>query len=236
MKTVVIIQARLSSERLPGKVLKLIGDRAAIAHTYSRASATGCRTVLAIPESQVTTFRSGIFYPPTSGIEEGIIFYGGPEHDVLGRYAQVAMQEQADFVVRITGDCPFVDPEMVWMAARMTAKTGHYVANCWSERTEPKGLDVEAFPTEMLIYASLHATAPADREHVTPYLQREQRFPKTQLSPVTNRPELRWVLDTQEDYDWFCKLATMIDCTPPHPTTRELLAFVKEHPEMERKE
>lgn len=223
MNTVVIIQARLTSTRLPEKVLKPIAGVPSIQHTVGRAALTGFRTVLAIPTGQATLADQ-------RGWQD---VYGGPEYDVLARVTGAAMLTHADIVVRLTGDCPFVDPRMVWACAHDAALKNHYVSNCWPERTEPKGLDVEAFPTWALVDADLYATTDEEREHVTPWIQ--QNVKGERLLPVTNRPDLRWVLDTQEDYDWFCKLATMLDCTSPHPTTRELLAFLKEHPEMERR-
>lgn len=227
MNTVVIVQARLTSTRLPGKVLKPIGPWPAVAHTHLRARFAGFRTVLAVPAPQCQEFHATLHLGPE------VTLYGGPENDVLARVTAVAMQERADIVVRLTGDCPFVEPRMVWACADAVRQLNCYVANCCpGQRTEPKGLDVEAFPMWALVDADLYATTPEEREHVTPWMHANMKC--VPMKGSTNRPDLRWVLDTQEDYDWFCKLATMIDCTPPHPTTRELLAFLKDHPEMER--
>ena len=237
MNTVVIIQARLTSSRLPGKVLKPIGPVPAISHTISRAGLTGFKPPLAVPDGQQWEIIDAL-WPRAFG---PMPVYAGPEDDVLGRMAAAAMAEHADIVVRLTGDCPFVDPRMVWTCAYGAAQHNCYVANCGVPtarglfpRTEPRGLDVEAFPMWALIDADLYATEPLEREHVTPWIRANVACLPMKAS--TNRPDLRWLLDTQEDYEWFCKLAAMIDCTPPHPTTRELLAFLKEHPEMERKD
>ena len=236
MKTVVIIQARLTSTRLPGKVLKPIGPHLALSHTWLRATQTGLRTVLATPMIQRLTIAMALQEDLQKvSVDSCLTLYGGSEEDVLGRYTEAAMQEQADIVVRLTGDRPFIDPRMVWTCAHGVAQHNCYVANCLpGKRTEPRGLDVEAFPAWALVDADLYATSNEDREHVTPWITRNLR--QQEMVASTNRPDLRWVLDTQEDYEWFCKLATMSDCTPPHPTTPELLTFLKEHPEMERRD
>ena len=168
MNTVVIIAARLTSSRFPGKVLKPIGPLPSLAHSLIRARAVGFRVVLAVPASQ----RSEI---ATALIGEGLSedwwndVHGGPEDDVLARMTAAAMAEHADIVVRLTGDCPFVDPRMVWACADAAAKHNCYVANCGVptpkglyERTEPRGLDVEAFPMWALVDADLYANDPLE--------------------------------------------------------------------------
>ena len=241
MNIVLIIQARLTSQRLPSKVLKPIGPLPSLAHTLIRARATGFRAVLAVPDSQRSVIATALVGEEGLNEDWWNDVHGGPEDDVLARMTSAAMAERADIVVRLTGDCPFVDPRMVWTCAYGAAKHDCYVANCGVPtarglfpRTEPRGLDVEAFPLWALVDADLYATEALEREHVTPWIRANVAC--LPMRGSTNRPDLRWVLDTEEDYDWFCKLATMVDCTPPHPTTRELLAFLKEHPEMERRD
>ena len=173
MNIVLIIQARLTSQRLPSKVLKPIGPLPSLAHTLIRARATGFRVVLAVPDSQRSVIATALVGEEGLNEDWWNDVHGGPEDDVLARMTSAAMAERADIVVRLTGDCPFVDPRMVWTCAYGAAKHDCYVANCGVPtarglfpRTEPRGLDVEAFPLWALVDADLYATEALEREHV----------------------------------------------------------------------
>lgn len=223
MRTVAIIQARMASERLPGKVLKLIGKWPAIYHTYQRVNSTGLPTVVATVKSEAN--EPLIHYLNTQDIS--CFAWDGPEDDVLGRYHAAAEKFDADRIVRITGDCPFTDPDVV---KRVVGFGGDYASNIYPRRTYPRGLDVEVFTRQMLEDAHQQSK---DREHVTPWMQQDGA-----VCVVNDRDlsDYRWVLDTPADLEWFRQIAKHMSTEPPHPTFQELLDFLNKNPDMARYE
>jgi spore coat polysaccharide biosynthesis protein SpsF (cytidylyltransferase family) len=176
---VCIIQARMASQRFPGKVLETIRDSSTICTVYRRTRKAGYHVVIAIPatdsELEATIlqwFRLGdspvILRPGLSTVFK----WDGPENDVLNRYAACAREYKADVVVRITGDCPLVDPVAIQGQVKRLLDTGAmYVSNIYPVRTVPSGFDVEVFTATALYVADALATEPHDREHVTPWIR-----------------------------------------------------------------
>ena len=214
--TVAIVQARLDSTRLPGKVMRLIGDYPAIFHTYWRVKAAVRNTVVAVPHKD-KTLRD---YLTASNINH--ISWDGPENDVLGRYAHVLTKFRDTRVVRITGDCPFIDPHII---SQMLCMKGSYVTNT-VERTLPKGLDCEIMDRGLLEAADKEATLPYDREHVTPWIREHNSV--TNFLWDTDHSDKRWVLDTEEDLKWFKWVAERTTVYPPNPTFFKLLQLIRE--------
>ena len=174
LKVVAIIQARLTSTRLPGKVLKNIGNKPIIQHCVDRV-----RQSMWVDDVVVA---SPHYIPEQFNAHR----YIGSEKDVLARYYYCAKGHQADVVVRITSDCPFIDPDIIDLAIEYYFNTKFgYV--CFAPID---GLDTEVFSFQLLEEAWKKAKDPYDREHVTPYIRR-----KTKLS-VDTRADLnrarRW--------------------------------------------
>ena len=196
---VCIIQARMASQRFPGKVLQPIGTRPVIAMVAARAVKAVFPTVVAMPsgaaDDALATYRDGV----PGGYAVNQFRWDGPEDDVLGRYAACAREYEADVVVRITGDCPLVDPVAIQGQVRRLLDTGAmYVSNIYPVRTVPSGFDVEVFTATALYVAEALATESSDREHVTPWIQRE--FCGDPRSPnLVWLPTLHLSLDTPED-------------------------------------
>jgi len=155
----------------------------------------------------------------------------GSEQDLLDRYVQAARSHRAEVVVRITSDCPLIDPEVVDVVVRaFTDARVDYASNTLAPRTFPLGLDVEVMTMDSLERAWREDPDPARREHATPYLYRHPEL--FALLRVPNDVDLsahRWTVDTPEDYD----LVTRIYGSFGHDrfTWREALAVVEEHPD-----
>jgi len=196
MKTVAIVQARTGSSRLPGKVLEQIEGRSMLWRVCRRAG----RSVLIDRLVVATTTR-----PRDQAIVDecrrlGVPCFRGSETDVLERYHQAAELHAADVVVRITADCPLIDPEVIdLVAGAFFERQPDYASNAL-QRSWPQGLDTEVMTAAALARAAREATQPHQREHVTPYIyQHPELFT---LHPVTsgrNLAEYRWTVDTPED-------------------------------------
>lgn len=198
MKTVAIIQARMGSSRLPGKVLLRLHDRTVLEHVIERV-----RQAKRVDEIWVATTTSQADHIIMSECNKyGVFVHRGSEQDVLGRYYETACLAAADIIVRITSDCPVIEPELIdSILALYLEKQADYASNT-QERSYPRGLDAEVFSFEALKRAFLEAVKPEQREHVTPYIyQNPDLFRLESLVHHDNVSHFRWTLDTQEDWE-----------------------------------
>jgi spore coat polysaccharide biosynthesis protein SpsF len=228
----IIVQARMGSTRLPGKVLLPILGKPMLAHQLERLE----RCTLADEILVATTNGTGEL--PIIELVKSLPSVGlvqGPEEDVLARYYQAARQCGGDVIVRITSDCPLIEPAVVdlcidtYMSCRDSVD---YTSNCHM-RSYPRGLDTEVFSFAALEYAYKEASATADREHVTPFIWRQpEQFRLGEVVDVEDHSDLRWTVDTPEDF----KLVTSIfeALYPANPTFsyREVLSYLQTHPEL----
>jgi glutamate-1-semialdehyde 2,1-aminomutase len=202
MKVVAIVQARMGSTRLPNKVMKPIGDAPMIELLLARL-------VLAKEVNEIMVATSDD--PRNQALADhvyslGYKCYRGSENDVLDRYIQAAKSVNADVVVRITGDCPLVDPELVDEAIRQCrASDVDYFSNT-SPPTFPDGLDIEVFTLAALEKAAQETCKPFDHEHVTPYLRESGRFKQAGMQNSQDLSGLRWTVDEPTDYDVLSKI------------------------------
>lgn len=196
MYTGIIIQARIGSSRLPGKVLLPLPNGMSVVGTVF----TQCRKVDNVDVAVAVQYED---YDIMGGNKWGeLIAYGGHENDVLGRYAAVSRANEYDRVVRITGDCPRVQAAIITAALELQSATGaDYVSNVYPERTMARGLDVEVFTASLLREVMQQELSAYDREHVTPAMQR------IDPSRIATLPAMEayehWsdcTLDTLEDY------------------------------------
>jgi glutamate-1-semialdehyde 2,1-aminomutase len=197
MKVVAIVQARLGSTRLPGKVLKPLGMRSLIGVLLERLSKSK-----EIAEVLVATSATAINAPLEEHVRSlGFGCFRGDESDVLDRYLRAAAASGADVVVRVTGDCPLIDPDLVdEVVRRFKATNADYTSNT-SPPTFPDGLDTEVFTYAALERAAREATEPYDREHVTPYLRRSEGFARSVFQGDDDFSSLRWTVDELADYE-----------------------------------
>ena len=193
-----IVQARMSSSRLRGKVLAELWDgRRTLDLVIERLGR--CRELAAVALATSDGPSDDPVAEHASGL--GVTVVRGPLDDVLERYRLATERVGCDAVVRITADCPFVDPGIVDRLVGIWREgLADYVTNVLEPRSFPKGLDAEVVSVQALRSAAAETTDPYDREHVTPFVRtRPERFPAEGLWLEPGRPEERVTLDTQDD-------------------------------------
>lgn len=202
--TVVIVQARTDSSRLPGKSLASIGDRAMVLRVLDRAAQIGPQVILA------TTTRS-IDDQLVALVESaGVNVFRGSTDDVLGRFTAAA-PHGVGYIVRVTADCPLLDPALGRAALQTLRSTNvDYVSNTLRP-TFPDGLDVEAVTADALSEAASSATLLSDREHVTPFIKRSDRFRKLEIRHDPDLSQHRWTVDDARDLEFVRQLHLRLD-------------------------
>ena len=228
MTTAVIVQARMHSTRLPGKVLRELGGKTVLHHVLRRCAAVeGCDLVVcAIPD------RSDCQPIADEAEAAGARVVRGSETDVLDRYLKAARAVRADVVLRVTSDCPLIDPQVCGEVLALRAREqADYACNNMPP-SFPHGLDCEAFPISALERAALSATDAFDREHVTPWLRRDTGVKRANLAaPTREFADQRWALDFPEDYDFLRAVWAASDQDRP-PGWREIAALVAARPDI----
>ncbi len=195
-EVVAVVQARMGSVRFPGKVLREISGVPLIKILISRLQLTKNVNKIILATS---------VDPVNDGLEQyvrslGISVFRGSENDVLSRYYESVKNLGAKYIVRITGDCPFIDPEIV-DAVIDEIKTKKLDYACTASDCFPDGLDTEVFTFRALENACLQATAQGDREHVTPFLRKSNTIAKSEYRFGENHSDLRWTVDEPEDFE-----------------------------------
>lgn len=235
MNTICVIQARMGSTRLPGKVLlPLISDgvRATVLEYVVRA----CTHAVGIDQVIVATTD----LPSDNPIEQhckyelGVTCVRGSENDVLSRFMLAAVVGNADTILRVTGDEPFIDPAVISAVVRLQAQSrAHYVSNI-QPRTYPDGLDVECFTIQALKAAHKEATRDIDRETVTYWMMRNaDRFPSaTVVNPLPGMAKERWVLDTFDDMKFCMALANRLPWLKGPASMFDILDILDKEPEL----
>ena len=214
----------MSSTRLPGKVLRTVLGRPLLSYQLERL-----REIRAGLQIVVATTTSSIDDSIVRLCEElGVPVHRGPEADVLERYSQAAERFGADPIVRITADCPLIDPDVSRrVLGRYEAGDCDYASNTVT-RTYPRGLDTEVFSRAALLLARKRAHLPHQREHVTPFLyETDGTFRVCGIAEEIDLSGLRWTVDTEED---FVLVSTIIErLYPSNPTFRtvDILQLLK---------
>jgi glutamate-1-semialdehyde-2,1-aminomutase len=199
-KVVAIIQARMGSTRFPGKVLAEIAGRPMLWHVVNRVRKARSVDKVAV----ATSNRSSDDAVAEFCVQNDIEFFRGSETDVLDRFYQTAKHFNADVVVRITADCPLIDPQVVDRVVNIYLEGGYdYVTNTL-RYTYPDGMDVEVFSFAALEKAWREARLPAEREHVTPYLRTSGRFRVFNVENEVDlsKRNLRWTVDEPADLEF----------------------------------
>jgi spore coat polysaccharide biosynthesis protein SpsF (cytidylyltransferase family) len=228
---VVVIQARMGSSRLPGKVMMDLNGAPVLAHVLARAGAVPGvdRVCCAIPDPPENDALAAL------AARLGATVTRGSETDVLDRYLQAARACEARTVMRITSDCPVIDPEVSGRVLAAFHATGSDYASNIDPRSWPKGLDTEVFSREALERAAAETADPYDREHVTPYLRRAEGMTRTNLvRDGEPRDAWRWTLDYPQDLEF---LRGLLSHVPPLPHLAGFDALARvhaAHPELAR--
>jgi glutamate-1-semialdehyde 2,1-aminomutase len=227
MKVLAIVQARMGSIRLPNKVMKPINGIPLIELLLSRLA-----KAKEVDQIIVATSIHERNLPLVTHVQKlGYLCEQGSENDVLDRYLQAAKAHQSDVIVRITGDCPVVDPELVDEVIRgFKAANVDYFSNI-DPPTYPDGLDIEVFTVKALEKASIETTDPFDREHVTPYLRKLGKYKTEAMYHSEDLSFLRWTVDELADFEVIEKVFKHF-----HPkidfTWGDILALQKQAPEI----
>jgi len=222
MRTLAVIQARMGSTRLPGKVLSDVGGRSLLELMLARLSRLAVDDlVVAIPDGPGDDRLAEVAH------HLGATVVLGPEHDVLERFRLALAAHPADEVVRLTADCPLLDPGIVEAAIRLRRETEADYAGNTPMRSFPDGLDVEVLRADVLEAVAAEAQDRFDREHVTRFvLQRPQRFRLANLSSGQALGGERWTVDTAADLALVRSLVAHVD--DPHTASwREILAVAR---------
>ena len=205
MKIVAIIQARMGSTRLSGKVMKDLFGKTVLSHVIERVNQSELVNDIII----ATTENENDDVIEEEALKCGAKVFRGSESDVLSRYYNAAKDNHADVIVRITSDCPLIDPVIMdKIIDCYIQNTYDIVSNASSDltkRTYPRGLDTEVFSFGELEKAFLSAKESYQREHVTPYIYENAKQVYYYMNDI-NYSKYRWTLDTEEDWQFITKV------------------------------
>ena len=208
MKIVAIVQARMGSTRLPGKVLMDLGGETVLGRVVRRL-----RRAALVDEIVIATTDSVVDDAIVRECQRLTVpFFRGSENDVLDRYYHAALGCLAEVVVRVTSDCPLIDPDLVDETIRVfQERHADYASNVFP-RTYPRGLDTEVFTMVALGRNWREAHQPHQREHVTPYFyEHPEIFRLTSLRGRTDYSQYRWTLDTAADLELLRAIYVRLD-------------------------
>ncbi len=232
MKRVIIIQARMTSTRLPGKVLMDVAGKPMLAQQITRLR--GCSSV---DEIVIATTTNKTDDPVVElAREERLPWYRGSEDDVLSRFVGAAQESHADVIVRITADCPLIDAGVV---DRVITELIDHSDNCdyasnVIKRTYPRGLDVEAFFADTLERFDRLANTSGSREHVTTVLREmhPELFLTRAVTDKEDNSDLRWTVDTAADLELIRIIYEKLELGKKTLPYSDILSFVRSQPEL----
>jgi spore coat polysaccharide biosynthesis protein SpsF len=229
---VIIVQARMTSTRLPGKVLADLAGRPMLERQVERLRRCARADELVI--ATTTNAEDGPLVELADRL--GARWFRGSEHDVLARYAGAAREAGADLVVRVTSDCPLIDPgeaDRVIAALEERRDAVDYAANTL-ERRLPRGLDTEALWRDVLERVDRMATSEPAREHVTWFVHTERPglFSLHAVAPPYDAADLRWTVDTPEDLATVRAVYEGLGLAERDVALDEVIAWVRARPEV----
>lgn len=229
-KIIAIVQARMGSTRLPGKVMLDLIGKPMLLHELERVGRSKC----------ITSFVVATTNSPVDDVivllckEHGWQYFRGNEHDVLDRYYQSAKQFGADIIVRLTADCPLIDPVIVDRVIKKLLShfpDVDYASNFIPRRTFPRGLDTEVFSFNALEKSWNEDNNPAFREHVTQYiLHNPEKFRITGIMNECDLSRLRWTVDTKEDFRFVTEVYSFFGNN--HFSWYDVLNLIDKKPEL----
>ena len=227
---VAIIQARMNSTRLHGKVLKDIEGKPMLWHIIKRLEEAKLIDKIVIATSDKAENM------PILKLAEYVkaAAFSGSEDDVLNRFYQAATKYKADAVVRITADCPLIDPHIIDQAIKLYMQGSYdYVTNAFN-RTFPDGLDVEIFSYDSLEISWRKAKWASEREHVTPFIRKNPDiFRLANIENKTDLSRLRWSVDEEKDLEFVRHIYKHLYKEGEIFYMEDILKLLTEHPEIE---
>lgn len=228
-RIIAIIQARMSSTRLPGKIMLKLGNKSVLANVVERV-----RKCPAVSDVVVATT---ILPADDAVIEEcnkiGVTHFRGSSDNVLERYYLAANMAKADVIIRITSDCPFIDPEMLGaMLTKFSDENPDYLSNVVT-RCYPRGFDMEIFTFAALEESYEQAKLPHEQEHVTPYIyQHPEKFTLSGYHEDDDNSDLRVTLDTIEDWQVIENVYNTLAGNNPDFLHKDVIKYLRENPDI----
>jgi spore coat polysaccharide biosynthesis protein SpsF len=226
-----ILQARMSSTRLPGKVMADVEGAPMILRQIERLGRSQRLRRILVATS---------IDPSDDGLAAMLALHDVPVHrgpleDVLGRFEGALKAHPAEIVVRLTADCPLADPEVIDATVDLlTTRVLDYAANTPEHRTYPKGLDVEVMRAGALLQAAREATDPYEREHVTPYLYRHpEMFAQDFISQEQDEGEVRWTVDRPDDLEFVRQVYAALYPRTPDFGSEDVRTLVRARPDLQ---
>jgi spore coat polysaccharide biosynthesis protein SpsF (cytidylyltransferase family) len=226
-KILIISQARFGSTRLPGKVLLKVLDKPLIWYLIKRLQLvkTPCNIIIATAISEQN--KPIINIAKTLNLD----YFAGSEDDVLDRFYRTAKQFKGDIIVRITADCPLMDPAIIDRGLKIFLNGNYdYVSNVEEgKETYPDGFDIEIFSFKALKVAWKKAKWQSEREHVTPYIRKNDKFKKKYFKNDENFSNFRLTVDTKEDFDLISIIIEKFYDRLEKFTLKEVIDFLREN-------
>ncbi|MDV2582909.1 glycosyltransferase family protein [Alkalibacillus haloalkaliphilus] len=229
MKIVAIIQARMGSTRLPGKVLKPVLNKPLLAYQIDQLKHSELIDQLVIATTTASRDDAIIEFCKSHGVP----YDRGSEADVLKRYEETARKFNADVVVRLTSDCPLIDSTVIdsVIGHFLTNRAYDYVSNT-IKRTFPRGMDTEVFTYDLLKEAEQNATLKREREHVTTYMTNpKNKYNIGQYLAEQDRSDLRLTVDTIEDFQLVEKVIKSLARQNDYFALTDIIQLLKAHPD-----
>lgn len=221
-----IVQARMTSSRLPGKVMMEVLGRPMIGYLLKRLKYSRRieKIVVAAPEGSGSDGLCDYLF------RQGVSVFRGSEQDVLDRYYQAAVLNGATTIIRITADCPLMDPAIIdEVIVRHGREAADYTSNI-HPRTFPDGMDVEVFSMEALSRCWRNAIEAFDREHVTAFMRRQPGFRTGNVCAEEDFSPERWTLDYEEDFVLIKDIIENVLARNMAASMQDILAYKKMNP------
>lgn len=233
-KILCILQARMGSSRLPGKVLMPIGEVPSIQFQIDRVLRSKYINRVVVATSTLDKDDAIANYCEKNGIP----YFRGSENDVLSRFYECAKGFECDTIIRLTADCPLVDPELIDKVIDLyKCEQADYASNTvpFKNSRFPDGTDCEVFSMQALETAYKEANKLPEREHVTFYIwQNEKKFKSVQLNNSENWSNYRFTVDYPEDRQAIIAIYEELRNRNQFGTCGEIVAILNEHPEIQK--
>ncbi len=226
-----VLQARMSSRRLPGKVLRTVLGKPLLELQLERVARSRHIDGLIVATSEADDDAAIAILVERKGYK----CFRGSLHDVLDRIYRAAQPSNPEYVVRLTGDCPLADASVIDEVIDFCRRGGYDYASNALKPTFPDGLDVEVVRFSSLEEAWQKASDPAEREHVMPYIyNRPDRFKLGNYTDMVDRSHLRWTIDEPEDLELVTRIFEALYPIDPAFSTAAILALLDREPELAR--
>ncbi len=233
MKVISIVQARMGSTRLPGKALKPIEGKAMTWHVLNRLKRSKSIQTICLATTDKKEDSALLELANNMGVNS----FAGSETNVLDRYYQCATAQKSDHVVRLTGDCPLIDPEVTDAIINKHLESGADYTSNTLERSFPRGLDTEVMTYDTLKKVWEAAVTDGAREHVTQYIRLNRgdfRVEQVVANPSLKAPDFRFCVDTEEDFEFVASVYHYLYRINADFKTQSVLDLLDKRPELKK--